>query len=84
MRHTLVLFSGLAWIHQAAAACCRVDVCVRAIAQLGQGVADCSSNLAVTITPDAVTITATEAFPTLRYQSARRSSRNEGIRSVLY
>lgn len=56
----LIALSGTALWQVATAACCRSNTCLKAIAlQEDVGIADCSSNLAVTVTPSAVTVTET-------------------------
>ncbi|KAL2131371.1 hypothetical protein VTI74DRAFT_5182 [Chaetomium olivicolor] len=56
----LVALSGAALLQVATAACCRSNTCLKAVAlQEDVGIADCSSNLAVTVTPSAVTVTET-------------------------
>jgi hypothetical protein len=56
----LVALSGAALLQVATAACCRSNTCLKAVAlQKHDGIADCSSNLAVTVTPSAVTVTET-------------------------
>ncbi|KAK3369889.1 hypothetical protein B0H63DRAFT_497141 [Podospora didyma] len=65
MKHTLALLPGFAWL--AAAACCRSNLCLREITGDDvpgkDGLGDCSSYLAVTVTPEVLTIyeTATQA-----------------------
>ncbi|KAK3326050.1 hypothetical protein B0H66DRAFT_616880 [Apodospora peruviana] len=58
MKQSLVLLPGFAWL--AAAACCRSNQCLRVIADdsvLGRdGRADCSSFLAITVTPETITV----------------------------
>lgn len=55
-----VALSGAAFLQVAIAACCRGNTCLRAVAlQEDVGMADCLSNLAVTFTPSAVTVTET-------------------------
>ncbi|KAM7198737.1 hypothetical protein V8F20_006052 [Naviculisporaceae sp. PSN 640] len=58
MRSTVTLL--LAFTRLAAAACCRSNLCLREIVAEGDldrnGLADCSSYLAVTITPDVLTV----------------------------
>ncbi|KAG7292846.1 hypothetical protein NEMBOFW57_002891 [Staphylotrichum longicolle] len=57
---SLVALSGAALLQVATAACCRNNNCLKAIAAPDvAGISDCSSNLAVTITPSAVTVTDT-------------------------
>ena len=53
----LVALSGAALLQVATAVCCRGNTCLKAVAlQEDVGVADCSSNLAVTVTPSAAVI----------------------------
>ncbi|KAK1772238.1 hypothetical protein QBC33DRAFT_553690 [Phialemonium atrogriseum] len=55
-----VALSGLALLQGAAAVCCRTNKCLKAIVYTGQdGLADCSANLIVTVTPSASTLTQT-------------------------
>ncbi|KAK3689277.1 hypothetical protein B0T22DRAFT_169453 [Podospora appendiculata] len=68
MKQTLFLLPGFAWL-AAAGGCCRTNQCLRAVIadtfSASQRIQDCSSNLAFTVTPAAVTVTATvtEAGP---------------------
>ncbi|KAK4039372.1 hypothetical protein C8A01DRAFT_36670 [Parachaetomium inaequale] len=61
MKRGVIAVSAFAWLQLAAAACCRSNKCLKAIAlpALGQGIQDCSSLLAVTVTPAAGIITET-------------------------
>ncbi|KAK3317545.1 hypothetical protein B0T19DRAFT_479607 [Cercophora scortea] len=68
MKQTFLLLPGFAWL-AAAGGCCRTNKCLRAVIadtfSASERIQDCSSNLAFTITPAAVTVTATvtEAGP---------------------
>jgi hypothetical protein len=56
----VVALSGAALLQVATAACCLSNACLKAVAlQEQDGIADCSSNLLVTVTPAAVTVTET-------------------------
>ncbi|KAK4174794.1 hypothetical protein QBC36DRAFT_302520 [Triangularia setosa] len=53
----IVALSGAVMLQVASAACCRSNKCLKAVVFTGDdGLADCSSNLAVTVTPSAVTL----------------------------
>ncbi|KAK4120092.1 hypothetical protein N657DRAFT_674442 [Parathielavia appendiculata] len=56
----LAALTGAAFFHSAFASCCRSNICLRDIALGGaDALAECSNNLAVTVTLSAVTVTET-------------------------
>ncbi|VBB78295.1 Putative protein of unknown function [Podospora comata] len=60
MKQGPILLSGLTWLQVAAAACCRSNKCLKAVVSSGlDGLQDCSTNLAVTVTPAQSTVTET-------------------------
>ncbi|KAK3898757.1 hypothetical protein C8A05DRAFT_37646 [Staphylotrichum tortipilum] len=71
MKQGLLALSGIAWVQLAAAACCRSNQCLKAVAapalRVADGIQDCSSLLVVTVTPEAGTVTETVTDVPIEY-----------------
>ncbi|KAK0609939.1 hypothetical protein B0T17DRAFT_621233 [Bombardia bombarda] len=74
MKQSLIVLPGLASL--AAAACCRTNQCLRAIVAdtFHDGIADCASILAVTITAETVTVTDTVTSSPTEYTTVVESA----------
>ncbi|KAK3995997.1 hypothetical protein QBC44DRAFT_232875 [Cladorrhinum sp. PSN332] len=62
MKQGFVALSAFAWLQLAAAGCCRTNKCLKAVVANPEGidgVAECASLLAFTVTPEASTVTET-------------------------